>query len=219
MEITYLGHSCFKLKNKLGSVVMDPYDENTGWTLPKQTADIVTVSHDHGDHNAVTRVRTADGGEPMVFNVPGEYETKGISVFGVESWHDDKEGVLRGPNIIFTVLMDGVSVCHLGDLGHKLTEEQIGRIGEVDVLLCPVGGHFTIDAKLAVEVMNQLEPKYFVPMHYKTPLHNEDSFAEIKPIENFFNEYGIAPAPVKKLEVQKARLPEETEIVVLDPGL
>ena len=219
MEITYLGHSAFKLKNGRGSVVMDPYDENTGWALPKQTADVVTVSHNHGDHSAVDRVKTADGGEPMIISVAGEYETRGISVFGVESWHDDKEGVLRGDNIIFTVLMDGVSVCHLGDLGHKLTDEQIGRIGEVDVLLCPVGGYYTLDAKVAVEVMGQLEPKIFIPMHYRTPLHNTNAFADVAPIESFFNEYGIAPAPIKKLEVQKARLPEETEIVVLDSGI
>jgi len=155
----------------------------------------------------------------MVINVAGEYETGGISVFGVESWHDDKEGVLRGANLIFTVLMDGVSICHLGDLGHKLTDEQVGRIGEVDVLLCPVGGYYTIDAKTAVEVMNQLEPKIFIPMHYRTPLHHANQFADVAPIESFFNEYGIAPQPIKKLDVQKARLPEETEIVVLEPGI
>ena len=219
MEITYLGHSAFKLKNKLGAVVMDPYDENTGWTLPKQTADIVTVSHDHGDHSAIDRVKTAAGETPMIISVAGDYEARGISVFGVESWHDDKEGAIRGNNLIFTVLMDGVSVCHLGDLGHKLTDEQVARIGEVDVLLCPVGGYYTLDAKGAVAVMEQLEPKIFIPMHYRTPLHNANTFADVAPIESFFNEYGIAPAPIKKLEVQKARLPEETEIVVLDAGI
>lgn len=217
MEITYLGHSCFKLKNKLGTVIMDPYDESVGLVLGKQTADVVTISHDHNDHNAYSRIKTASDEEPMVIRVPGDYETRGISVFGTEAWHDDKEGAVRGPNTIFTVLMDGVSVCHLGDLGHKLTESQLGQIGEVDVLLCPVGGHFTIDAKLAVEVMNQLEPKYFIPMHYRTPLHSQEAFGQIAPIESFFNEYGIAPQPVKKLEVQKVRLPEETEIVVLEP--
>ena len=212
-----MGHSCFRLKDKRGTVIIDPFDENTGLPLAKQTADVVVVTHDHGDHNAVEKVRTASGETPMVINVPGEYETKGISVFGVEAWHDDQNGAIRGAETIFTVLMDGVSVCHLGDLGQKeLTAEQLGRIGEVDVLLCPIGGHFTIDAKGAVAVMNQLEPKYFIPMHYQTPLHNPEKFAELAPLESFYNEYGIAPQPVKKLEVNKQRLPEETEIVVLE---
>ena len=218
MEITYLGHSCFKLKNKQGTVVMDPFGEDVGLPLPKQVADVVTISHDHNDHNAAHRVKAPDGGEPMIIRVAGDYETKGISVFGVEGWHDDQEGAVRGPVTIFTVLMDGVSVCHLGDLGCQLTDEQVGQIGEVDVLLCPVGGHFTLDAKGAVAVMNRLEPKIFIPMHYRTPLHNSAAFAQIQPIESFFNEYGIAPAPIKKLEVQKTRLPEETEIVVLEAG-
>ena len=217
MEINYLGHSCFRLKGERGVVIMDPFDENTGLPMGKPVADMVTISHDHGDHNAAQRVKTATGEQPMIINYPGEYESCGISVFGVEAWHDDQEGALRGPDIIYTVLMDGVSVCHLGDLGQKeLTQEQIGRIGEVDVLLCPVGGHYTLDAKAAVRVMNQLEPKYFIPMHFKTPMHNVDTFAEVAPIESFFNEYGIAPQPVKKLEVNKQRLPEETEIVVLE---
>jgi L-ascorbate metabolism protein UlaG (beta-lactamase superfamily) len=217
MEITYLGHSCFKLKNKQGIVIMDPYGEKTGPILGKQSADIVTVSHGHDDHNATGRIGGMQPGEkPRVIVAPGEYEMKGISVFGVEAAHDGQGGAERGKVTIFTVLMDGVSVCHLGDLGHKLSEEQINRIGEVDVLLCPVGGHFTLDAKLAIEVMNQLEPKIFVPMHYRTPAHNVEIFGEIAELSVFNNEYGVAPQPVKKLEVGRGRLPEETEIVVFE---
>ena len=216
MEITYLGHSCFKLKGKNGSVVTDPYDENVGLVLPRTAADVVTVSHDHGDHNAVARIKTAEGGEPFVIRYAGDYETRGISVFGVESWHDDKEGVLRGPNIIYTILLDGVTVCHLGDLGHVLSDEQVARIGSVDVLLCPVGGYYTLDAKQAVAVLNQLEPKYFVPMHFRTTQHNANTFADVAPVERFFNEYGISPQPEKKLVVEANKLPEETEIVYLE---
>ena len=217
MEITYLGHSCFKLKNKQGVVVIDPFGADTGLPLAKQTADVVVVSHNHNDHNAVERVKGPEGREPMVLKMPGEYETLGISFFGVEAWHDDKDGAVRGQDIIWTILMDEVSICHLGDLGQSLlSEEQIARIGEVDVLLCPVGGHYTIDAKTAVKIMNQLEPRIMIPMHYKTTAHNQEMFAQVQPVEVFFNEYGIAPEPVKKLEVVKAKLPEETEIVVLE---
>jgi L-ascorbate metabolism protein UlaG (beta-lactamase superfamily) len=218
MEITYLGHSCFKLKNKQGIVVTDPYDETTGPVLAKTVADIVTISHAHPDHNAVARIKgTSDGVNPVVVNQPGEYELKGISVFGIEAFHDAKQGAIRGKNIIFVIVMDGVSICHLGDLGQdNLTEEQLTRIGEVDVLLCPVGGHYTLDAKRAIGVLGQLEPKIFVPMHYKTPLHNPEIFADIAELAVFNNEYGIAPTPVKKLEVRQDKLPEETEIVVFE---
>ena len=218
MEITYLGHAAFRLKNKNGVVIMDPYDdEMTGLVLGKQSADIVTVSHVHADHSAASRIKgTNQHEEPFVIKEAGEYEVGGISVFGVESWHDDKEGTLRGPNLIFTVLMDGVNVCHLGDLGQTLTDEQVTRIGEVDVLMAPVGGHFSLSPKEAIETMNRLEPKYFIPMHYRTPAHNLENFGELKTLNDFLNEYGIAPTPVKKLEVTKDKLPEETEIVIFE---
>ncbi len=217
MEITYLGHSAFKLKNKNGIVIMDPYeDELTGLVLGKQTADVVTVSHDHPDHNAVARVKgTQPDKKPFIIDKAGEYEVGGISVFGVESWHDKENGAKRGPNIIFTVLMDGVNVCHLGDLGHVLTEEQINRIGEADVLMAQVGESF-LSIKEVIEVMNQLEPKYFLPMHFRTPATNLDHFSHLSPLNNFLNEYGIAPNPVKKLEVVKDRLPEETEVIIFE---
>ncbi len=212
MEITYLGHSCFKLKNKNGTVIIDPYAQEVGLTLGKQTADLVLVSHQHPDHNASERIAGATAEtKPMLIDTPGEYEIKGISVFGIESEH----GGNKGANTIFVVLMDGLSICHLGDLGQELTEEQVARIGEVDVLMCPVGGHFSLDAKTAIKVMNQLEPKIMIPMHYRTPLHNLEMFAENATLDNFNNEYGIAPTPVKKLELTRDKLPEETEIVVL----
>ncbi len=218
MEITYLGHACFKLKNKNGSVIMDPYDDaTTGLSMGKQSADIITVSHAHADHSAWQKIgTTAQREKPFVIKEAGEYEVGGISVFGVESWHDKEEGALRGLNIIYTVLMDGVNVCHLGDLAHNLTDEQVTRIGEVDVLMAPVGGRFSLNPKEAIEVMNRLEPKYFIPMHYRTPMHNMDNFGELEPLSDFLNEYGIAPTPVKKLEVNKERLPDEMEVIVFE---
>lgn len=218
MEITYLGHAAFKLKNKNGVVIMDPYDDaTTGLVLGKQSADIVTVSHSHPDHSAWQKINaTTQREKPFIIKEAGEYEVGGISVFGVESWHDKEEGAIKGPNIIYTVLMDGVNVCHLGDLAHPLSDEQVARIGEVDVLMAPVGGRFSLDPKEAIEIMNRLEPKYFIPMHYRTGAHNPEFFSELKPLTDFLNEYGIAPTPVKKLEVAKDRLPEEMEVVIFE---
>ena len=217
MEITYLGHSAFKLKGKNGTVVTDPYDEQVGLSFPNVSADIITVSHDHGDHNAVGRAKgTARRVEPFVIAFPGEYEVGGISVFGVKTFHDDKKGEERGLNNVFTILIDDVRICHLGDLGHDLTASLVEEIGQVDVLLCPVGGHFTIDAKHAMSVIQQIEPSYIIPMHYKTENHNEEMFSNVQPLEAFLKEYGVHPVPQAKLVVEKLKLPEETELVVLD---
>mgnify|MGYP000131118177 CR=1 FL=1 len=217
MEITYLGHSAFKLKGKNGTVVTDPFNEKIGLTFPNVSADIITVSHQHDDHNAVGRAKgTARRTEPFVISFPGEYEVGGISVFGVKTFHDDKKGEERGRNTVFTIVIDDVRICHLGDLGHELSASLIEEIGLVDVLLCPVGGHYTIDPKQAVSVIQQIEPSYIIPMHYKTEKHTEEEFGEVQPLEAFLKEYGVHPVPQPKLVVEKLKLPEETELVVLD---
>lgn len=216
MEITYLGHSAFKIKGKNGTVVTDPYSDTVGLTLPNISADIITVSHQHPDHNAVEKIKgTARRAEPFVVSYPGEYEVGGISVFGVQSFHDDKKGEDRGRNTIFSIVIDEMRVCHLGDLGHQLSSSQLEEIGVIDVLLCPVGGHFTIDPKEAMAVIQQIEPSYIVPMHYKTDKHSE-MFAEVQPLESFLKEYGSQPAAQPKLVVEKLKMPEETELVVLE---
>jgi L-ascorbate metabolism protein UlaG (beta-lactamase superfamily) len=216
MEITYLGHSCFRLKGKLGTVITDPYAKYTGMSLPNVSADLVTVSHQHPDHNEIGQVQgTARRPKPFIISEPGEYEVGGISVFGMSTYHDAQEGKERGINNVFTIFIDEVLVCHLGDLGHELTSDQLAAIGQVDVLLCPVGGHFTIDPEQAMKVINALEPSYVIPMHFKTDKHSEH-FGELKTLEDFLKVYGVSPAPVKKLSVEKGRLPEETELVVLE---
>ncbi|CAN5280633.1 MBL fold metallo-hydrolase [soil metagenome] len=215
MEITYLGHSCFKLKGKSGTVITDPYDSSIGLVLPKTSADIVTVSHQHHDHNAVQKIAgTSKREKPFIIQHTGEYEIGGISVFGTASFHDDKLGAERGENIIFTMLMDELLICHLGDLGHELTDDQLEELGTIDVLLCPVGGHLTIDSKVAIKVIQQIEPTYIIPMHYKTAQHGK-IFDEVQPLEAFLKEYGSSPTPQPKLIVEKNKLPEETELVVL----
>jgi L-ascorbate metabolism protein UlaG (beta-lactamase superfamily) len=217
MEITYYNHSCFKLKGKNGTVLTDPYESSTGPSLPSLSVDIVTTSHGHPDHNALGKASgTARRPKPFIISEPGEYELGGISVFGIPSFHDDKEGAERGSNNIYSIFIDEVRVCHLGDLGHELSSAQIEEIGVVDVLLCPVGGFYTIDPKIAVKVIQQLEPYYVIPMHYKTSQH-ADTFKDVKTLEDFLKEYGSSPAPQAKLSVEKNKLPEETELVVLEP--
>jgi len=216
MEITYLGHSSFKLKGNSGTVITDPFDSYIGFNLPSSSADIITVSHDHKDHNNIKPVNgTARRNKPFIVDHPGEYEVGGISVFGVKTDHDANGGVERGTNTVYSILIDNVKVCHLGDLGHELTQEQLTEIGTVDVLLCPVGGVFTIDSKTAVKTIQALEPSYVIPMHYKTSKHNTDVFGELTTLEEFLKEYGAEVTPEAKLSATKERLPEETELVVL----
>lgn len=216
MIITYHGHSCFKLKGKTGTLVFDPYDASVGWSLPTLSADVVVTSHGHADHNNVKAVRpTARRDQPFLVAQSGEYEVGGISVFGVSTYHDDQQGVLRGANTVFTALIDGVRVTHLGDLGHPLTPEQTEAIGSTDVLLCPVGGHFTIEPEEAVKVIRALEPSIAIPMHYLTERHNAQVYGELKPVADFLKEFSVEVAPVPQLDVDHSRLPEETTVVVL----
>lgn len=217
MDIIYLGHSCFQLKGKRGTVVTDPYNASVGFSFPSVSTDLVTVSHAHPDHNAVENVSpTSRRDRPFIVSQPGEYEVSGISVFGIESFHDASQGAERGNNTIYTILLDEIRVCHLGDLGHPLSAEMIEAIGAVDVVLCPVGGVFTINPTQAVETINQLEPTYAIPMHYKTAGHDEKVFGDLQPLSSFLHEYGMEPQPQAKLHLEKGTLPEETELVVLE---
>jgi len=210
MEISFLGHSSFKLKGKTTTVVTDPFSSvMVGFKFPKTTADIVTVSHQHQDHNCSSAIE----GEPFIICAPGEYEVKGVSVFGFPSFHDTKSGAERGENIIFLIEVDGIKVCHLGDLGvlssAKIMEEIIGA----DVLLIPVGGVYTIGPKEAVEVVNQLEPKMVIPMHFKSSGKNE----ELSSVEDFLEQMGAEQTErLDKLSLTKDKVPEEMKVVVLE---
>jgi len=216
MEITYLGHSCFRLKGNLGTVITDPFDSYIGFNLPSASADIVTISHDHKDHNNYKAINgTARREKPFIITHPGEYEVGGISVFGVKTDHDASGGAERGGNIVYTVLIDDLKICHLGDLGHELTQEQLTEIGQADVLLLPVGGVFTIGADQALKIAQAMEPSYIVPMHYKTAKHDANVFGDMATLEDFMKEFGSEIVPVPKLVISKDRLPEETEMVVL----
>src|SRR3989344_5179085 len=151
MEINYLGHASFRLKGKNSTVITDPFNpEMVGLKMPKQLADMVTVSHQHPDHNYVEGVK-AKGDQLLVFDAPGEYESKGIDIRAWRTFHDDQKGTTRGVNTVFQIVIEGVSVTHLGDLGHLLDDKIIEAIGETDVLMVPVGGYYTIDAVQAAK--------------------------------------------------------------------
>lgn len=211
MEITYLGHSSFKLKGKNIALVTDPYGPHIGFKFPKSKADIVTVSHDHEDHNQAKLV----DGNPFVISGPGEYEVKGTSVFGVSTFHDQKGGSERGQNTAYMIEMDGLRICHLGDLGHKLTDRQLDQLDGVDILLIPVGGFYTIGPAEAAEVVSRLEPLIVIPMHFNTPKLNQDVFGKLSGVEAFLKEMGEEVTPEPKLQISRDKLPEELKIVVL----
>lgn len=209
MDIYWYGQSLFKIKGKSATVVIDPFDPQIGLKLPKElSADIVLSSHAHYDHNNVAFV----GGNPLIVTGPGDYEKNGISIRGISTYHDSTSGSERGKNTAYHLLIDGVNVVHLGDLGHLLSEEQITQIGEADILMIPVGGNYTIDAENASKVVTQLEPRIVIPMHYKI----DEVKVDIEGLGPFLKELGAENIqPVPKLSVTKDKLPEETTVVVL----
>lgn len=170
MKIKYLGHSCFVLTESTGTtVVTDPYN-NIGFRLPKAQAAVVTVSHQHYDHNNVSSI----GGNPTVIAKEGFYNFNGVEISGIRSFHDDEGGSVRGENIIFKFRMDGLDVCHLGDIGESCTAELLEQILPIDILLIPVGGKYTIDSEQAKEYVDRIMPEIVIPMHYKTKDLNMD---------------------------------------------
>ena len=212
MIITWQGQSCFKIQDKVGSegitLVTDPFDKSLGLKVPNFEADIVTVSHDHSDHNNVAAFR----GTPKVIKSAGEYDIKGVMIEGVLSYHDASQGKERGNNIIYRIEMDDITICHLGDLGHVLDNKQLERLEGIDILLVPVGGKYTLDAKLAVEVISQIEPRIVIPMHYKT----KDMKIDIDGVDKFIKELGIEATYEEKLKINKKDLPaEDMELVIL----
>jgi len=212
MIITWQGHSCFKIQDKIGSdgvtLVTDPFNKETGLKVPNFEADIVTVSHDHADHNNVSALR----GQPFVISCAGEYDFKGILVEGIDSYHDNSQGKERGGNMIYRIEVDDISIVHLGDLGDVLDNSQLEKMAGTDILLIPVGGKYTLDAKKAVEVISQIEPRIVIPMHYKTDGLKYD----LDTIDKFIKEIGVEPSYEEKLKISKKDLPQEDmEVVIL----
>jgi L-ascorbate metabolism protein UlaG (beta-lactamase superfamily) len=208
VEITWLGHACFRIKGSQAIVITDPFPPDLGYSLGNQSANVVTVSHDHPSHSYVQGIK----GEPRVVRRPGEYEIAGVLILGLSTYHDSVKGQTRGKNTIYLMEIDGVAVCHLGDIGHILGDDAIEEMGNVDILLLPVGGASTIGPSMAAEIIRKVEPKVVIPMHYKTPSIKRD----LEPVENFLKEMGAAAVePRSKLNISKSNLPISTQVYVL----
>jgi L-ascorbate metabolism protein UlaG (beta-lactamase superfamily) len=215
MEITYLGHSSFKIKTKTATVVTDPFDSQmVGLKYSGVEGDIVTISHHHKDHDASDKV----SGVNKVIDGPGEYEITGVDFIGYQSYHDSKKGEERGKNTIYVIEAEKLRLVHLGDLGHELSEDLINELGDVDVLMIPVGGKFTIGPKEAAQIVSKIEPYFVLPMHYKATGLNPETFAEIEPIETFLKESGIPVEQMPKFSLKKEDILEDqnTKVIVLE---
>ncbi len=217
MNIFWHGQSCFQIstlrnRGEQLSIVIDPFSEKIGLKLPKLEADILMVSHQHEDHNNTKAIAS----NYFLIDGPGEYEVKNIFIQGIRSFHDDSQGKERGENTIYTIEAESLKICHLGDFGQReLNQEQLDAIGEVDILMIPVGGVFTVSAKEAAKIMSQIEPKITIPMHYSLPKLK----IKLDILDKFLKIFGIKSLePLKKLSIKKKDLsPEEAKIIVLKP--
>src|SRR3990172_7601672 len=214
MDIKYLGHSSFFIKSKDAKLVTDPFDpQMVGLKYPKVEGDIVTVSHHHQDHDNSKAVE----GNPLVIDMPGEYERRAFGVTGFQTFHDKQKGAERGENIVYKIEGEGISLFHCGDLGHVLDDSFVDTLGEVDILLVPVGGFYTIDSAEAVELVKKIEPSIVIPMHYNHPKLNQQTFGKLSPVADFLKKLGVENAvPVVKLVVKKEELQEEMKVVVME---
>ena len=211
MKIEYLGHSCFKLTESTGtSIVCDPYSDEIGYAMRKVSADAVTVSHGHYDHNAVQNV----DGAPLLIDGGQNNGLAGVEINSIKSFHDTSRGKKRGENTIFKFRMDGIDVCHLGDLGEKCSSDLIETLLPVDVLLIPVGGTYTIDAEMAKEYVDRIMPDIVIPMHYRT----RDCKLDIDRVEEFtglFDGDSVEESEKCGIELSRKDLTGETRILVL----
>ncbi len=227
MDITYLGHSSFKIKTRTATVVTDPYASNIGFKFPKTDADIVTISHDHDDHNQSALVENVS----KIIDSPGEYEIKGVSFLGFSTYHDNEKGASRGKNTIYVIEAEKLRIAHLGDLGHELTSELIDSLGSIDILMLPVGGDYTIGPKEASDVVSKIDPYFIIPMHYnsisadmsssgrhQTDDLNQLTFSKLESVEVFLKEMGLPTETLPKFSIKKEDIIEDqnTKIIVLE---
>jgi len=209
MEITWLGHSCFLIRGKEKTIITDPYHPDLGYRLGEPAADIVTLSHFHPGHNYIEGVAN----EPKLIKSPGEYEIGGTFITGVATFHDNRKGDLRGKNTIYIIEMDGITLCHLGDLGHPLGPHLVEELGDIDILFLPVGEVSTMPIDTAVEIVRQLEPPIVIPMHYKTEAFTGD----LSPVDKFLDKMRIRELEARpKLSITSSSLPSSTQTIVLN---
>ena len=212
MNITWYGHSCFKLQSKDIVLITDPFDKKIGLRPPYGAANIVTVSHDHYDHNNFKIIK----GDPFIVDSTGEYEIKKITIRGIDSYHDNKEGKERGFNVIYVIETEDIKICHLGDFGQEgFLNSQLEKIGQIDILFIPIGGVFTIDWKLASTIISQIEPRIVIPMHYKVS-GVRGELLKLDSADNFCKEHGVsAKDAVEKFSIKKKDLPQDEAKFVL----
>ena len=210
MKIRYLGHSCFLLTESTGTrILTDPYGD-VGFKMPRVEADVVSVSHGHYDHNNVKAV----GGNPVVLDKEGQYEVGGVEIIAVKSYHDNANGAERGENLIFKFRLDGIEVCHLGDLGEECSSSLIEMLLPVHVLLIPVGGKYTIDSEQAKEYVDRIMPSIVIPMHYKSKglsldIDKPDAFL------SQFEEEDVEELEESEIELTRDDIDEETTKIIL----
>ncbi|HUG05618.1 MAG: MBL fold metallo-hydrolase [Chloroflexota bacterium] len=208
MDLTWLGHACFRMRGREGVVLTDPPDPGSGHAIPRTEAGLVTISHDHPGHSSLKSV----AGEPVVLRGPGEFEVHEVLVTGIGTFHDEDKGAARGRNTVFAIRLDDLVICHLGDLGHPLPAADLERLGDVDIVLVPISGADTnLSAAKAAEIIHQLEPKVVVPMSYDPDVLKDT------PYERLLHELGVKElTPVPKLSVTRSSLPENIQVVALD---
>lgn len=215
MTITWYGQSCFRIDTREAILAIDPFSKELGLTPPRFQADLVLITHQHFDHSNADAI----AGNPQVISGPGEYEVRGIGIYAIPTYHDAVEGKERGLNTVFRIHSEAeqLAIAHLGDIGEpELREETVEALGDIDVLFVPVGGTYTVDAKAAVKIVHQIEPRIVIPMHYQLP----GLKVKLAPADDFLKAYGASKAErVEKLVLKKKDLPEEeTRVVVLTTG-
>ncbi len=207
MNIVFRGQSFFEIQTKEANIAIDPFSDKLGLKSSKTQADILLISHDHPFHNNTKAII----GDPFIINDLGEYEIKGVFIKGIQAFHGENQGVIT----MFKIEVEGIKICHLSDINQKeLTEEQMEEVGEVDILMVPVGGHDTLNAKSAKDIISQIEPRVVIPMHYKLP----NLKIELDDLDSFFKQMGQEKTVAeKKFKATLGSLPaEETKIVVLE---
>lgn len=211
MKIKWFGQSCFMITSENETkVVTDPYVNMLGYKLPNVEANIVTTSHNHKDHNNINAIK----GSFEHIHGPGIFQKDGIKIKGVETFHDNVSGAKRGKNTVYNFNIDGINVCHCGDLGHTLNSKQIEEIGNVDILLLPIGGLFTINAANALQVAKQLRPIIIIPMHYRTKALGLLGYAFCS-VDKFVSISGMAAKEYKELELNKSNIKDYSSIAIL----
>ena len=214
MEIKYLGHSSFQIKTKNASIVTDPFDPTAvGLKYPKVDADIVTLSHHHPDHDKAELV----GGNKQVIDWPGEYEKNAVRMFGFGSFHDKQNGAERGENVLFKFEVEGISILHCGDQGFVPPDSFIDDIGEVDIMMVPVGGFYTIDSTEAMQFIKKVDPSIVIPMHYNHAALDQKTFGSLEPIDTFLTKMSVtSQEPLEKLIIKQEDLQaEDLKVIVM----